>query len=384
MSVDLLIEPGQAPAPFAVAAAPACELRPARAEDAPAIHALIQAHLEEGHLLPRSLDELSVRAPRFVVAVLGDRIVACAELAPLSARVAEVRSLVVHADVRHEGLGGQLVEALRRRARLDGFETLCAFTHGPGFFVRPRLHHRSAPLGAGEDPRRLPGLPAVPPLRATRGDAAAPVQAGRGMTTAMSSNLTAVAGGVTAPRGFRAAGLHCGIKANGRPDLSLVVCEDLATAAGVFTLNLAQAAPVLVSKAHLSASGSRVRAVVTNSGCANACTGPQGLADAREMAALTAAVLGCAPTDVLVASTGVIGVNLKMAALRTGIPAAAARLSADGGADAADAIMTTDPFPKSAAVEVDDAAGHVPGRRHGQGLGDDRAAHGDDARLPDH
>ncbi len=136
MSVDLLIEPGQAPAPFAVAAAPACELRPARAEDAPAIHALIEAHLEEGHLLPRSPGELCVRAPRFVVAVLGDRIVACAELAPLSARVAEVRSLVVHADVRHEGLGGQLVEALRRRARLAGFETLCAFTHGPGFFVR--------------------------------------------------------------------------------------------------------------------------------------------------------------------------------------------------------------------------------------------------------
>ena len=77
-----------------------------------------------------------MRAPRFVVAGLGDRIVACAELAPLSARVAEVRSLVVHADVRHEGLGGQLVEALRRRARLEGFETLCAFTHGPGFFVR--------------------------------------------------------------------------------------------------------------------------------------------------------------------------------------------------------------------------------------------------------
>ena len=192
----------------------------------------------------------------------------------------------------------------------------------------------------------------------------------------MSSKLTAVAGGVTAPRGFRAAGLHCGIKANGRPDLSLVVCDGLATAAGVFTLNLAQAAPVLVSKAHLSASGSRVRAVVTNSGCANACTGPQGLADAREMAALTAAALGCAPTDVLVASTGVIGVNLKMAALRTGIPAAAARLSADGGADAADAIMTTDPFPKSAAVEVATAQGtfRVGGMAKGSGMIEPRMA----------
>ena len=84
---------------------------------------------------------------------------------------------------------------------------------------------------------------------------------------------------------------------------------------------------------------------MTNSGCANACTGPQGLADAREMAALAAAVLGCPPADVLVASTGVIGVNLKMDALRTGIPRGGGGLSAEGGADAADAIMTTDPFP---------------------------------------
>ena len=191
----------------------------------------------------------------------------------------------------------------------------------------------------------------------------------------MSVTLSVVPGGVTAPRGFRAAGLHCGIKASGKPDLALVACDSVATAAGLFTTNLAKAAPVLVSTAHLQAAG-RARAVVTNSGCANACTGPQGLADAREMAALTAAALGCAPGDVLVASTGVIGVNLKMAALRGGIPQAAAALSSDGGGAAADAIMTTDPFPKSAAVEVTTPAGtfRVGGMAKGSGMIEPRMA----------
>lgn len=111
-------------------------LRSGRASDAAQMHALIETHLEEGHLLPRKLDELVVRAPRFVVAVAGDRVMACAELAPLSPRVAEVRSLVVHREARHEGLGHRLVDELERRARIDGFDTLCAFTHRPGYFVR--------------------------------------------------------------------------------------------------------------------------------------------------------------------------------------------------------------------------------------------------------
>ena len=122
------------------AAAPAVVLRAGVAADAPALHALIAAHLEEGRLLPRALDELTVHAPRFVVAVLqvgGDeRIVGCAELAPLSAQVAEVRSLVVSADARRHGAGMQMVEALAARARRDGFTRLCAFAHDPAFFVR--------------------------------------------------------------------------------------------------------------------------------------------------------------------------------------------------------------------------------------------------------
>jgi N-acetylglutamate synthase-like GNAT family acetyltransferase len=138
VNVELVTAPDSAPAPFdpELGLGTPCLLRPARAGDAGQIHALIQTHLEEGRLLPRQLAELTVHAPRFVVAVQGDRVVACAELAPLSRAVAEVRSLVVHRDVRHEGVGRELVRELRRRARLDGFDTLCAFTHGPGFFVR--------------------------------------------------------------------------------------------------------------------------------------------------------------------------------------------------------------------------------------------------------
>jgi glutamate N-acetyltransferase / amino-acid N-acetyltransferase len=192
----------------------------------------------------------------------------------------------------------------------------------------------------------------------------------------MTHSLRVVDGGVTAPRGFRAAGLHCGIKASGKPDLALVVSDGPASAAGVFTTNMAQAAPVIVSLEHLAASAGHARAVVTNSGCANACTGPQGLSDAREMTVLTARAIGCDPRDVLVASTGVIGVNLKMPALRSGIPAAVSSLSDDGGAAAAIAIMTTDPFPKSAAVEVTTSAGtvRIGGMTKGSGMIEPRMA----------
>lgn len=185
-----------------------------------------------------------------------------------------------------------------------------------------------------------------------------------------------IEGGITVPRGFRASGLHCGIKANGKPDLALVVSDIPCSAAGLFTLNLAVAAPVLVSQEHLQHSGGRARAVVTNSGCANACTGPQGLADAREMAALAAATLGCPVEHVLVASTGVIGVALRMDAIRSGIPRAVAELSTDGGSAASVAIMTTDPFPKEAAVQVATDVGTflVGGMAKGSGMIEPRMA----------
>jgi amino-acid N-acetyltransferase len=118
-------------------------LRTATAGDAPAIHALIEAHLAEGHLLPRTLSELTQHAPRFVVAVSQPTgrarrsiVVACAELAPLSSEVAEVRSLVVDRSARALGIGRRLVDELRRSAVRIGFDRLCAFTHDAGYFVR--------------------------------------------------------------------------------------------------------------------------------------------------------------------------------------------------------------------------------------------------------
>ena len=111
-------------------------LRSARGSEARALYALIGANLEEGHLLPRTLSELTVHATRFVVATRGRRIVGCAELATLSPHVAEVRSLAVDGRERGHGVGTMIVDELRRRARDEGFEKLCAFTHAPAYFIQ--------------------------------------------------------------------------------------------------------------------------------------------------------------------------------------------------------------------------------------------------------
>ncbi len=155
--------------------------------------------------------------------------------------------------------------------------------------------------------------------------------------------------GVTAPRGFRAAGVRAGIKKDGL-DLALLVADETCAAAGVFTTSRTAAPPVTLARAHLAAGGAR--AVIVNSGCANAATGPEGLDDARETAELTAREVGCAAGEVVVASTGVIGVRLPMDRMRSGVAAAARQLSPGGGAAAARAIMTTDTKPKEAATEV--------------------------------
>jgi glutamate N-acetyltransferase/amino-acid N-acetyltransferase len=154
---------------------------------------------------------------------------------------------------------------------------------------------------------------------------------------------------VTAPKGFRASAVAAGIKPD-RPDLALLCADAPCAAAGVFTTNRAQAAPVVVSAEHLQSG--RARAIVVNAGCANAATGAAGLADAREMARLAAAAVGCADREVVVASTGVIGVRLPMDKVRAGVPEAAKVLSPDGGAAAAHAIMTTDTKPKEVLVEA--------------------------------
>jgi glutamate N-acetyltransferase/amino-acid N-acetyltransferase len=159
-------------------------------------------------------------------------------------------------------------------------------------------------------------------------------------------------GGVTTPQGYRASGSSAGIKADKGLDLALLVSDIPATAAAVFTTNRAQAAPILVSREHLSASGGVARAIVVNSGCANACTGDEGLRAARDMAAETARLVSCSVAEVLVASTGVIGVALPIEKIRAALPGAFRELASDTGSLAARAIMTTDPFPKEAAAEV--------------------------------
>ena len=166
------------------------------------------------------------------------------------------------------------------------------------------------------------------------------------MTTAVA------AGGVTTPLGFKAAGVSAGIKVNGGSDLALVVSETAATAAAVFTTNRAQAAPVVVSREHIERAGGLARAIVVNSGCANACTGDEGVSVAQEMTAETARLLGCSAEQVLVASTGVIGVALPIDKIRSGLPAALRALAVDQGSAAARAIMTTDPFPKEASARA--------------------------------
>ena len=180
----------------------------------------------------------------------------------------------------------------------------------------------------------------------------------------------AIGGSVSAPAGFRAAGIACGIKKTGALDLALIVSDTPAAAAAVFTTNRAQAAPVLVSKARLAASNGWARVVAINSGCANACTGPEGLDTAEAMANAAANAAGAAPELALIASTGVIGVALDRERVTGGIASAAAALGRDGGPAAARAIMTTDPFPKEAAVEVSTAAGtfRVGGIAKGSGM----------------
>ncbi|MFG3381564.1 MULTISPECIES: bifunctional glutamate N-acetyltransferase/amino-acid acetyltransferase ArgJ [unclassified Streptomyces] len=155
---------------------------------------------------------------------------------------------------------------------------------------------------------------------------------------------------VTAPRGFTAAGVAAGIKDSGGPDLALVVNEGpIRAAAGVFTTNRVQAAPVRWSREVLARG--RVRAVVLNSGGANACTGPGGAEDTRDTAGRAASALGCPASEVAVCSTGLIGVRLPREAVLTGVDAAAAVLSRDGGEAAARAVMTTDTVPKTAVAE---------------------------------
>jgi glutamate N-acetyltransferase/amino-acid N-acetyltransferase len=182
-------------------------------------------------------------------------------------------------------------------------------------------------------------------------------------------SIREVSGGITAAAGFLASGVAAGIKASGALDVTLIVAEGDASAAAVFTLNQVQAAPVVLSRRHLESSGGRLRAVIVNSGCANACTGTQGMAAAQATVAAVAALVGCPTDQVLVCSTGVIGVDLPTEKVISGAAAAHAALGRDGAA-AARGIMTTDLAPKQHAVEVATASGtfRVGGIAKGAGM----------------
>jgi glutamate N-acetyltransferase/amino-acid N-acetyltransferase len=168
--------------------------------------------------------------------------------------------------------------------------------------------------------------------------------------------LSARGTGVTAAAGFRAAGVRCGIRRQ-HADLALVVSEQPASAAAVFTRNLVQAAPVVWSKKALEQSGGRARAVVVNSGNANACTGEGGMQAVRATVDEAARLLGLPRREVLVASTGVIGQPLPVGRVVAGLPAAVEALSSHGGADAAEAILTTDTRTKQTERQVGGSEG---------------------------
>lgn len=174
-------------------------------------------------------------------------------------------------------------------------------------------------------------------------------------------------GFITAPRGFRAAGICCGIKAK-KPDLALLVSDRPAAAAGTFTTNSFRAAPVLLSGERLKKGSAR--AIVVNSGCANACTGEEGRRDAERIIGRTASLLGIDASEVLAASTGRIGPRLPVSRIEKGIESLVRNLSPAGGGDAAAAILTTDSCPKEAVAHltVDGRKVTVGGMAKGAGM----------------
>ncbi len=174
------------------------------------------------------------------------------------------------------------------------------------------------------------------------------------------------------PRGFRFAATSCGLKKTGGLDLALIVSDTPASAAAVFTTNLVQAAPVVLSREHVRAAARRMRAIVVNSGNANCCTGREGMRASRDTAARTAREIGCEPDEVVVCSTGVIGVPMKVEKILSALPELAGSRTARGESfDAVThAIMTTDTRPKwaAAACRIDGKTVRVLGCAKGAGM----------------
>ena len=174
--------------------------------------------------------------------------------------------------------------------------------------------------------------------------------------------------GVTAPMGFLASGVACGLKKNGNYDLAMVVSDHPAQAAGIFTTNVVKGHSLKWSREKVQSGVAR--GVVINSGCANACVGPQGDKDACDMATHAAQLMGCNPEEVMLGSTGVIGFPLDMQKVKHGINQAFDSLSSQGGSMASKAIMTTDTFPKeaSATFVLDGKTITIGGMAKGSGM----------------
>lgn len=158
-------------------------------------------------------------------------------------------------------------------------------------------------------------------------------------------------GGVTAPQGFFATGVACGIKKDGKKDLAIVCSEDPAAVAGVFTTNIVKGNSLLVTMENIK--NGYASAVVINSGNANACNGSDGYENALEIASYAASLLDCSPQEILIGSTGVIGLPIDVDKIKTGLDEAVAEMSSDGGSEASEAIMTTDTIKKEIAVEFE-------------------------------
>ena len=182
------------------------------------------------------------------------------------------------------------------------------------------------------------------------------------------SGFSFAEGGVVAPRGFVSSGIAAGLKSGGKRDIAVVAAKECVPAAAVFTTNRVAAAPVIVSRRHIA--GGCVRALVVNAANANACTGAQGEHDAESMALTLAEALSCHAEHIIVASTGVIGVPLPVDRILSAIPEAVATLDDRNGTHAAEAIMTTDTFPKEIAVsfELEGRRITVGGMAKGSGM----------------
>ena len=177
-----------------------------------------------------------------------------------------------------------------------------------------------------------------------------------------------ISGGVCAPIGFKAAGIHCGIrKGKTKKDLALIVSDVPASAAAVYTKNLVKGAPIYVTQQNLE--NGIASAVICNSGIANTCTA-DGMEKARGMCEIAANALNISASDIIVASTGVIGQSLDLAPIQAGINTIVSELSANGGASAAEAIMTTDTIPKEVAIsiEIDGVLVKIGGIAKGSGM----------------